>query len=102
MLDCAHVFDALKMLAVAGSVTAQHDHGASGIVAWTPDPIAIVPADRGRQPVASTVEVYGRGLAPAVAENRCARSLFRRQAVVDSRHLGDHLRPAELVSKPLR
>src|SRR5438067_9260613 len=95
-------FDAGEIVAVADAVGPQDDHDLAGVISRPPVPIAVMFADRPRQPIARTEKVDGGRFAPAVRENRRLRLFGRRERVIHPRHLTHHVLPAELIGEILR
>src|SRR5689334_10329889 len=100
--DAGDLLDAgetrLELLLAAG-----HDNDTlAGIATGSPEKVALMPADGGRQAVFRTEQVDGTGLPVILAEDRGFGPDVRREAVVHARDSGRHLLPAELVGKNLR
>ena len=72
-------FDAAKMFAVACSVAAENDHDAAIVIARTPEPVALMIANRFRQTEPRPKEIDRARLTVAVRENCRPRLFFRRK-----------------------
>src|SRR5207248_5580828 len=66
MFDVAGSFDAAKMLAVAGAVAAENDHGAAVVIARAPNPVTLMIADRFRKTEPWSEEIDRAGFAEVV------------------------------------
>src|SRR5690349_15096746 len=102
MFDMTDCFDAPEMLAIAASIAPQNNHDATIVIAWTPQPIALMIADRFRQSEPGTEEIDRTGFAIVVRENR-GRGLFvGRKRIVNARGFFGHLAPAKFIGEILR
>src|SRR5207237_5653305 len=97
--DCFH---AREMFPVPGAVTAQNDDAFTRVIAWAPEPVALMAADRFRQPVLLPEKIDRAGLTVAVREDRRLRALLRRKRVINASDLPGHFLPAEFVGEMLR
>src|SRR5208283_5352116 len=80
-----------------------HDDTAfAGVAARSPEEVALMAADGGRQTVFRTEQIDGSGLPVGLTKNRGLETDFGREFVIDARHGGRHLLPAELVGESLR
>src|SRR5471030_1711725 len=102
IVSAAGDLNALEVLPISPAVTAENNHNVAGIVPGAPVPVGLVIADGFGQAVLWSEIIDGAGLAVTVGEDRRSGALFRRQAVVNTRHLAHHIFPAELVGKVLR
>src|SRR3954469_11947 len=89
------------MLAVPFPVAAQDDHAFASVIARTPEPVALVIADRFRQSVLLAEEIDRTRLAVAVGEDRGLDALLGRQRVVDAADFARHFLPAEFIREML-
>ena len=90
------------MFAVASAIAAEHDHAFAGVIARSPKPIALVVADRFRQPVFFPEEIDRARLPVTVGKDRRLRALLRRKLVVDARNFLRHFLPAKFIGEMLR
>src|SRR5271167_315855 len=100
-----HVRDLLhayKQLLEALLAIIHEDHTFTGVIARSPQEIALVTADRPRQSKFRPEEIDRAGYAKVRGKDRRLRSNIRRQTVVNTRHRRDHFRPAKLARIILR
>ena len=102
MLNLADFFHALEVLAVASAVAAQHYDDAAIVVSRSPEPVALVIANRFGKSVLGAEKVDRARLAVTVGEDGCAFSICRRQRVIDPGYFADHVFPAEFIGEVLR
>src|SRR5258708_5508061 len=72
MGQAAHVVNVLEVRVLTFRIAVQDDHDLAGIVARSPYPIIVLPADGPGQTVFRAVEIHGRSLAPEGGEDRVA------------------------------
>src|SRR5947208_12519498 len=102
MIGAAHCFYRREMLPVTFAVAPKNDHAFAGVIARSPEPVALVIADRFRQPVLLPEEIDRPSLAVAVREDCRLRALLGRKRVVNLADFAGHLFPAEFVGEMLR
>src|SRR6266446_4690589 len=91
-----------EVLAIPGSIAAQHDHAFAGVLSWPPIPIVLMIADRLRQPILFPEEIDRSRLTITVGKNRSHRALLRREFIVNPPHCLRHFLPSKLIGKMLR
>src|ERR1700730_14164725 len=78
-------FDTLKMFAVASSIAAEHNRDAAVVIARTPEPVALMIADRFRQTETRPEEIDRAGFAIIIREDRGSLLFFGRERFVNTR-----------------
>src|SRR6266446_99242 len=102
MIGVPDDFHAAEMLAIAGAVAAKHDHALAGVIARAPKPVALMIANRFRQPVLRAEEIDRASLAVTVREDCSPRALLGRKRVVNAADFARHFLPAEFIGEMLR
>src|SRR5260370_22113173 len=97
--DLLHAY---KQLLEALLAIIHDDHTFAGVIARSPQEIALVTADRPRQSKFRPEEIDRAGYAIVRGKDRRLRSNTPRQTVVNTRHRRAHFRPAKLARIILR
>src|SRR2546423_10164016 len=102
MFDVAHCLHALKMFAIAGTITAENYDNAAVVLSRATEPVTLMITNCFRQTESRPEEIDRSRFAIIVCENRGARLFFGRKRFVNARGCFRHLAPAKFVREILR
>src|SRR5437588_1400984 len=102
MIGAADCFHGREMFAVSSPVASENDYAFAGVIARTPEPVALMVADRFGQAVLLAKEIDRAGLAITVGEDCRLRALLGGKRVVNPADFARHFLPAEFIGEMLR
>jgi len=96
-IDPGDLDDIRVMIPVVLRVAADDDDDGTRLLARSPQPLIVMPADGGRKTLPAAEKIDGRGLAIVLSEDRAFLSVRLGQIAIDACDTLRHFRPAELV-----